>query len=104
VAPGPADGQHTLQHEEMLDDLMRMAGSVFADRLMHKAQRELSWLQGAGVVGLGRTAGPDVAHLRPRQVRKAAASGKRIPTEALVGVTPDEGPHLALQVEPIGLR
>src|SRR6516162_7976080 len=30
VAPGPADRQYTVEHEEMLDDLVGMAGSIFA--------------------------------------------------------------------------
>src|SRR5437773_6441926 len=81
-----------------------MTGGVLVDRLVHQAQRELSRLQGARVVGLGRAAGADIAHLRPRQIRAAAASGKRIPIEALLGMTTDEGPHLALQVERLGLR
>ena len=77
---------------------------IFAYRLMHQAQCELAGLEGARIVRLGRTAGTDIAHLCSGQIGEAAASGKRIPIEALVRVAPDEGPHLALQVEPIGLR
>ena len=104
VAPGPADGQHPLQHQEVLDHLVGMAGGVFADRLVHQAQRELPRPEGTRVVRFGRAAGADVAHLGARQIGKTAAPGKGVPIEAFVGMTSDKGPHLVLQIERLGLR
>src|SRR5207253_6454388 len=75
VTPRPADRQHTLQDEKMLDDLMRMTGGVLADGLMHQAQREPARFERVRVVGFGRAAGADIAHLRPLQFRETAASG-----------------------------
>ena len=88
----------------MFDYLVEMTGSVFADRLVHQAQGESPWFEGARIVGLGRAACADVAHLRARQFREPATPGEGIPIEALVGVTPDEGPHLAGQINWLGLR
>src|SRR5260221_51709 len=67
--------------------------------LMHQTQREPTWFEGARVVGFGRAAGADAAHLRPLQFGETAASGKGIPVEALLGVAPDRAPHLGRQAE-----
>jgi len=83
----------------MFDDLMGMTGGVLADGLMHQAQRELPWFECARVVGFGRAAGADIAHLRALQFGEATAPGKGIPVEALVGMAPDEAPHFMGQVE-----
>ena len=99
VTPRPADRQHTLQDEKMLDDLMRMTGGVLADGLMHQAQREPARFERVRVVGFGRAAGADIAHLRPLQFRETAASGEGIPVEALVGMPPNKAPHLVEQAE-----
>src|SRR6516162_2607223 len=80
-----------------------MAGGVFADRLMHQAQGKLPRLEGARVVGFGRAAGADIAHLRALELGEAAAAGEGVPIEALVGMAPDKGPYLARQVERLGL-
>src|SRR5260370_20809525 len=88
----------------MLDDLMRMASGVFADGRMEEGEREGAGLQCVRVVDLGRAARPDIAHLRPRQFRKTPAPGKRIPIEALVGMAPDRGAHLAREIGRIAVR
>jgi Lactonase, 7-bladed beta-propeller len=104
VVPHPADRQDAVEHEKMLDDLMRMAGGVFADRLVDEGERERAGLQRVRVVDLGRAAGADIAHLRPRQFGKPLAPGKRIPVEALVGMPPDRAAHRAREVERIAVR
>ena len=83
----------------MLDDLMRVTGGVLSDGLIYQAQRELPWFEGARVVGFGRAAGADIAHLRLLQFGETAASGKSIPVEILIGMAPNEAPDLVGQVE-----
>src|SRR6516225_3961077 len=68
----PTDSQHAVDDEEALLDLMRMAGRIFADRLMDEAHCEMLRLQGRGVADLGRAASADIAHLGPGKIRKAA--------------------------------
>src|SRR5215472_859069 len=97
--PHPTDGQHALKHKKMFDDLVRMAGRVLADRLMHQTQSELPRLKCARVIRLGRAAGAYVAHLRPFQFGETAASREGVPVEALVGITSDKTPHLLPQTE-----
>src|SRR5215469_6401459 len=81
---------------------MEMAGRVFTDRLVHEAQRELPRLERARIVGLGRAAGADVAHLSPVQFGETAAPRESVPVEALVGMAADKGAHLMGQVERLG--
>ncbi len=83
----------------MFDDLMGMTGGILADGLMHQAQCEPTWFERARVVGFGRAAGADIAHLRPLQFRETAASGEGIPVEALIGMAANAAPHLMGQVE-----
>src|SRR5262249_6065525 len=45
VVPSPADSQHALEHQKVFDNLMEMASGVFASRLVHQAQAELSWFE-----------------------------------------------------------
>src|SRR5260370_36812408 len=47
VAPRPADGQHTLEDEKMLDDLMGVTGGVLAAGLLAQAAGEPTRLEGA---------------------------------------------------------
>src|SRR5215471_5948269 len=65
VVPRPANGQHAFEHQEMFDHFMEMTRGIFADRLVHEAQRELPRSERAWIVGLGRAAGADIAHLSP---------------------------------------
>src|SRR5438067_7143562 len=104
VAERPADRQHAIQHQKMLDHLVRMAGSVVADRLMDQREGEIAGPERVRVVHLWRAAGADIAHLRPRQLREAAAAGKRVPIEALVGMAADLSAHLGREIGriPIG--
>jgi hypothetical protein len=45
VTPGPAHREHAVEHEKMLDHLVRMTGGVFADRLVNQAEGEGAGLQ-----------------------------------------------------------
>src|SRR5258707_14571867 len=54
------------------------------------------------IVGFGRAAGADIAHLRAFQFGEAAASGESVPVEALVRMPPDENLYSAGEVERVG--
>src|SRR5882724_12649795 len=81
---------------------MEMTGGVFADRLVHQTQGELTGPERARVIGFGLAAGADVAHLSALQFGEAAAPGKGVPVEALVRMPPDESLHFAGEVQRLG--
>ena len=97
VAPNRADRQHTLQDEEMLDDLVRMAGGKLPDRLVDQAEGEMLRLQGRRIADLGRAASADIAELGAAEVRERTGSREGIPVERLFGKEAHVGAHFVGQ-------